>query len=149
MWQRVLVLTMAAGGLASCTSHVSASAGRRASLLQAMSGTWDWTGKPETCRDNPQTIEFVDDGRSMMLKYVHAIDGGELGRTDKVRYEVRTYGKTWIRVFIVDPPEKRRDDAGNLVVWDLFLIDKKELRWHRTDWKPGVATRALTRCEGK
>ena len=43
--------------------------------------------------------------------------------------------------------EVRRTETGDLVVWDLVLLDADSFCWRRVDWPPEACTKRLTRCE--
>jgi len=42
--------------------------------------------------------------------------------------------------------EKRLDEKGRPVVWDLVMLNENEYVWHRLDWRPGELTSRIHRC---
>ena len=124
---------------------------QKPTIFEQLAGTWGWEGaRGSSCRDNPHTISFSDDSRTMILTDRHPIEraaGMKPGTNPlETRYEVREQKRNSLRVFIVDPPETRLTADGRLVVWDIVLVDKNRYRWHRTDWSPGAYTRDIVRC---
>jgi hypothetical protein len=111
-------------------------------------GTWDWAGRAGVCRDTWHSIDFSSDGRFLTFTFHPPLQRAE-GPTRVVRYEVRSYSGQALSTFIVDPPETRRTDSGDLVAWDLVLFGRNTYRWHRTDWEPGAFTRKVIRCRNR
>ena len=123
-------------------------------IFEELAGTWDWTGIRGSCRDNPHTISFSADQQFLTLTYPRPFKpAAELqvdpDRPAEVRYEVRENSSKAIRVFMVQPAETRRTDAGELVVWDLILVSRDTYRWRRLDWPASTSTRDVVRCRGK
>lgn len=110
-------------------------------IFARVAGTWDWPGRPGSCRDEPHTLSFTPDGRFMLLTFAKPVDSTG---TREVRYAVRGHTERSVRGAIVD--ETRRTDAGQLVVWDLVLVTPTSYRWHRTDWEEGAFTPEVVRC---
>ena len=111
-------------------------------IYEAASGTWDWDARPGSCSENPHTITFSPDRLTMLLTHAKPLDGD----TDRVtRYEIREVAPSGIRGFMIG--ETRRDDAGQLVVWDLILTSPNTYRWHRVDWPAGSYTPQVVRCD--
>ena len=130
-------------GLSACAGRM-APGDEQPEIFRKVVGTWDWAGRPGTCRDEPHTLSFTPDGRFMLLQVVPASPTDTSARV--VRYEIRGHTDSTIRAAIVDPPETRRTPTGETVVWDLVLINLDEYRWHRTDWREGGMTAPLIRC---
>ena len=120
----------------------AASSGAPPAIFAQIAGTWDWAGRPGTCRDNPHTLSFTPDGRYMLLTFAHPIDSTTGKR--EVRYELRGHTERSVRGFITD--ETRRTEGGELVVWDLVLFSPTSYRWHRTDWPETGFTPEVIRC---
>jgi hypothetical protein len=123
-------------------------------IFDRLAGTWDWSGIKGKCRDNPFAISFTPDRQFLVLTYRQPFkpDAGlevDPNRPTEVRYEVRGHTDKAIRVFMVQPQEKRRTDAGNLVIWDVILEGKNRFRWRRTDWPESGGTRVVQRCPAK
>ena len=123
-------------------------------IFEQLAGTWDWVGIRGSCRDNPHTISFSVEQQFMTLTYRRPFKpAAELevdpSRPTEVRYEVREHSGKAIRVFMVQPAETRRTDAGELVAWDLILVSRDTYRWMRSDWPASGGTRDVVRCQGK
>jgi hypothetical protein len=126
----------------------------KSTIFEELTGTWDWAGIRGSCRDNPHTISFSVDQQFMTLTYRRPFKpDAELQldplRPTEVRYEVRERSRKAIRVFLVQPVETRRTDAGDLVTWDLVLLSRDAYRWRRLDWPASGGTRDVVRCRGK
>lgn len=124
---------------------------QKPTIFEQLAGTWGWEGVAGgTCSDNPHTIAFSDDKRTMILTHRHPIErpaGMKPGTNPlETRYEVREQKRNSLRVFVVDPPETRLTRDGRPVVWDIVLVDKNRYRWRSTDWPPGGYTRDIVRC---
>jgi hypothetical protein len=44
------------------------------------------------------------------------------------------------------PDETRHDASGRPVTWDLIVMDKNQMCWHRSDWPQYGCTRSISRC---
>jgi hypothetical protein len=42
--------------------------------------------------------------------------------------------------------EYRKTDIGNIVVWDMYLVNDDEFCWHRKDWSVTACTASMYRC---
>lgn len=145
---RMRRLALLAGGLLSSLACRAGPGGRAAAptppppVFALIAGTWDWAGKPGTCRDNPHTLRFTPDGRYMLLTFAHPVDSATGQR--EVRYALKGHTERSVRAQIVDEP--RRTPTGAVVVWDLVLFSPSSYRWHRTDWAEGAFTPEVIRC---
>jgi hypothetical protein len=108
-------------------------------------GTWDWAEVPGSCTDNPFAISFSPDKRFMILTYRHPVEGAALPGS-VFKYEIRGHTRSTLHTAIVDPPEVRRTEAGELVEWDVVLTGRDEFRWREVHWIPGDVTKKLVRC---
>lgn len=59
-------------------------------------------------------------------------------------YVIEGDGPGVLHTFI--PDETRLTDAGDPVKWDLVVVARNRLAWHRTDWPGGGLTKMLRRC---
>lgn len=109
-------------------------------VYAVVAGTWDWAGRPGTCRDDPHTLAFSPDRATMVLTFVRQPAGPER----ETRYEIRGVTRSGVRGFITG--ETRRTAAGEPVVWDLVLTSPDSYRWHRTDWAAAGHTSEVVRC---
>ncbi len=111
-------------------------------IFSTIEGTWAWKDR-ENCGEKWHRIEFRDNNTTA---YFWMPEGKTSKRTGKnyYTYEVRGHDRKSIRMFLNG--EDRKDKEGNLVVWDLVLVDNDRYCWHRTDWKPGGCTKKILRC---
>lgn len=120
----------------------AAAAGTLPAVFAEIAGTWDWAGRPGTCRENPHTLSFTPDGRYMLLTFAQPFDSATGKR--EVRYALKGHTERSVRGAITD--ETRRTDSGALVEWDLVLFSARSYRWHRTDWPETGFTAEVVRC---
>jgi hypothetical protein len=113
-------------------------------VFRVVEGTWDWAHHENRCQEDPHSITFTPDRAFMILTFVQpdTLEDGTLKR--EWRYEIRGHTRSIVRGFIHG--ETRTTPAGELVVWDLVLMDPDTYRWHRTDWEEGGYTGEVVRC---
>lgn len=63
----------------------------------------------------------------------------------ETQYVIEGAQPTVLNTYIVD--ESRLTEAGDPVQWDLVLVGRNRMAWHRTDWEEGALTGPLMRCE--
>lgn len=104
-------------------------------------GTWGLDADGVRCDENPHTIEFPPDGRTMVLRYAKGVG-------DKppfvANYRLIGEGPGFLRMKL--DGETRKTETGDLVEWDLVLLSADSYCWHRTDWQEGGCTKPATRC---
>jgi hypothetical protein len=67
-----------------------------------LEGTWGWP--PETgreglaCTENPHTIEFSEDRRTMVVRHEHPVDRGEGRASSETRYRVMEQRRNFIGI---------------------------------------------------
>jgi hypothetical protein len=105
-------------------------------------GRWRWEHSSADCKDG-HVISFSADGRLMLL--TPAPPKGDT--TDVTQYEILGLGPSTVRGRIID--ETRRTDRGEVVVWDLVLLERDRYCWHRTDWQSGGCTQPIVRCKAR
>jgi hypothetical protein len=110
-------------------------------LVEIASGTWGVEVDGATCDDNPHTIEFAADRKTMTLRY--AVGVGDQPRTIST-YSVIGESANYLRMKMNG--ETRLTPDGESVVWDLVLLSADSYCWHRTDWQEGGCTQPATRC---
>jgi hypothetical protein len=114
------------------------------SARQALPGVWGSTS--ESCKKNPVTYKFSEDGAEY---YVKAPEGlrtspdGELRKT--ITYQV--IGETEQLLRAVIEGEDRRTVGGTVVIWDFVLLTNDSFCWHRLDWPKGACTDPIWRCD--
>jgi hypothetical protein len=113
--------------------------------VRVASGTWDWVGRVNWCRDDPETITFSADHRQMIIADRKGWKNDSTGQIEHVAvYDIQDITRSRIRGLIRG--ESRKTDAGQPVVWDLMLRTENSFAWHRTDWAESNRTKSLRRC---
>ena len=128
--------------LAAVVVAVGCVSARPSDVLSEIQGTWGWVDGQFTCETNPHTIRLSEDGRWLTFTYPRPIVE-ETGRKESV-YEVLGHGDYVIRLFLTS--ETRRDEAGELVEWDLIMLSPDEYVWRQSDWPEEMSTPLLERC---
>lgn len=110
-------------------------------------GKWGWAlAKSDvSCDKNPHTIMFRKNNSEAVLTFQKKLkdaDGKEIG--DTIYKIVRKNGN---RITMKIIGEKRLDENGQPVVWDLVMLNKNEYAWHRLDWSDGVLTSRIYLCQ--
>jgi len=110
-------------------------------IRKTVAGRWTWVSDKKGCA-NAHIIAFSDDGKIMtIVQPSHDIAGQEITTT----YDVKALDQSMVRGAIRG--ERRLDDKGKPVVWDLVLTGPDEYRWRRTDWSsPWGYTGRVVRC---
>jgi hypothetical protein len=105
------------------------------------SGKWGFDVDGVRCGENPHTIEFLPDGRTMTLSYEKGVDDApRLVAT----YTLIGEGPGCMRMKLQG--ETRETESGDLVQWDLVFLSPDSYCWHRTDWQEGGCTQPAVRC---
>ena len=107
-------------------------------------GTWAWDRGPDPCSDLTQRFEIAEDGRSMKIHHSEPIESANGTTTSVTDYVVEGSSASALHTYI--PGETRLDDNGQPVKWDLVLVGRNRLAWHRTDWPEGSLTGMLRPC---
>lgn len=105
---------------------------------------WDLGESPVSCEQNPHVIRFREHRTEAVIEFdkkIHSPDGAP---TNSVLYKILDRSGNRITMRIVG--EKRLDDKGQPVVWDLVLLNEEEYAWHRLDWPRGALTPHIVLC---
>tara|TARA_R110002072_G_scaffold57419_1_gene147679 strand:- start:1034 stop:1483 length:450 start_codon:yes stop_codon:yes gene_type:complete len=112
-------------------------------VLDVASGYWGWE-LPEgedgggTCADDPLHIWLSED----RTRFFSAHEGDDL----TVEADILSTDSGWLAIRY--DGEERLTDAGEPVVWILFLDSRDRFRWIRQDWiGTGRSTYPLVRCD--
>jgi len=131
-------------GIFAVSSLCGVTQSRAETVTDVLPGVWDWEAAPQRCQENPHSIDFTPDRKSMEVRHPKgAVMGKETPRVVTV-YRVLSESPSSLRMRIVG--ESRRTDAGEPVVWDLVLLSRDSYCWHRTDWPPQGCTGRVLRC---
>ena len=107
-------------------------------------GTWAWDRGTDSCSDLTQRFDIAEDGRSMKIHHSKPIESANGTITSVTDYVVERSSASTLHTYI--PGETRLDDNGRPVKWDLVLVGRNRLAWHRTDWPEGSLTGMLRPC---
>lgn len=116
----------------------------RSTARSLVPGTWAWMSDENGCEGKTQTFEISDDGTRMTILHKEPFEGPDGSMRSETQYVVEASSPTVLNTFIVD--EHRLTDSGEPVKWDLVVVARNQLAWHRTDWQDGALTDALMRC---
>ncbi len=114
-------------------------------VYREMEGVWGWPDGSTSCANNPQTIQFSEDGSRMHIRHRNVVAKTALGRPSSTfEYVVEGVGNRLMRMRIVG--ETRLTADGVPVVWDFIVLSRDQFCWHRTDWPWRQCTKRLGRC---
>lgn len=107
-------------------------------------GTWAWESRDQPCSSDTQTFVVADDRQTMQIHHSEPITNSA-GETRTVTdYVIEGTGPLLLHTYI--PDETRLTDTGEPVKWDLVVIGRNRIAWHRADWPEGSYTGMLRRC---
>ena len=113
-----------------------------AGLARWIVGRWAWTAG--TAADNPFTLSWSADGRSLELVYSRPLPVDSAGNTRTTfTYRDASVRPGYVRGTIDD--ERRTDDQGRPVSWDFVWLGENRFCWRRGDWEPGNCTAPVVR----
>lgn len=104
-------------------------------------GTWGWDS--DYCTKSPQTIVIDVDKKIMTLTIDNLVESSEKTK-DTFIYNIKQAWKTGFRGKIRN--EKRVDKDGQIVEWDLFVVDNHRFYWRRSDWRKNAASKPILKC---
>lgn len=109
-------------------------------------GRWGWAipTMVGSCSTNPHTIQFQNNNTEAVLHFKSKIYSADGSVTNTALYKIIEKNGNRITMRIVG--EKRLDEKGRPVVWDLVMLNENEYVWHRLDWRPGELTSRVHRC---
>lgn len=106
-------------------------------------GKWGWEGSND-CAANPEVIHFSADRKQMYLSLAPASQDGKREPRRQATYSILSVLPIGLSVALHG--ETRRDASGKPVTWDLIIMDKSKLCWHRSDWPQYGCTKSISRC---
>lgn len=114
------------------------------SIWDIIPGTWAWEHNEPVCESKTQTFEISEDGTAMTITHSEPFEREDGSMESVTNYVVEGATATALNTFI--PEETRLTEDGVPVKWDLVMVARNRLVWHRTDWPEGSLTAALRRC---
>lgn len=112
---------------------------------ELVAGTWAWESTGSGCSGPTQTFVVADDRKSMEIHHSEPIERANGSMESVTRYVIERSSPLVLHTFI--PDESRLTEAGEPVKWDLVVIGRNRLAWHRADWPEGSFTGMLRRCD--
>lgn len=108
-------------------------------------GLWAWESREELCGGRTQRFVISPDRASMQIHHSEPIESATGDTTSVTDYVIEGSGPRVLHTYI--PGETRLTDSGDPVKWDLVVIGRNRIAWHRADWPQGGYTGMLRRCE--
>lgn len=106
--------------------------------------TWAWDRGDDPCSGLKQRFEIAEDGKTMSIHHSEPIESANGTTTSVTDYVIEGATESTLNTFI--PGETRVDDKGVPVKWDLVLVGRNRIAWHRADWPDGALTGMLRPC---
>lgn len=106
-------------------------------------GQWGWEDSND-CAANPEVISFSADGKKMFLSLAPVTVGGTREPRRQATYSILRELSNGLSMSLHD--ETRHDASGKPVTWDLIVMDKNQMCWHRSDWPQYGCTKSISRC---
>lgn len=141
MWKFVLVVLVMVQVLCGCgqTSVASAALNSRTTIP----GQWGWADSYD-CAAQPEVIHFSADGKKMFLSLAPVTPDGAREPRREATYNILRELPNGLSLSLHG--ETRRDASGKPVTWDLIVMDKNQMCWHRSDWPQYGCTKSIDRC---
>lgn len=125
---------------------ISAHAKQNPAGFEVFDGLWGWVPeKSATCKKNPHTLTFSKDLKEVYLEFTNSKDKKGNHIKNVAVYSVHEIKKNSVTMSVHN--ERRMDDEGNPVVWDLVLLSEREYKWHRHDWTFYKFTASVVKCD--
>jgi hypothetical protein len=112
-------------------------------VFDIVPGTWAWPSQGG-CTGATQTFAVAPDRRSMTITHSEPYEAADGTMKSVTHYVIEDWSDGVLHTFIVD--ESRVTDDGAHVKWDLVLVGRNRLAWHRTDWDYAGLTAAMHSC---
>ena len=141
MWKFVLVVLVTVQALCGCGQGATASTSLNPHTT--IPGQWGWKGSND-CAAYPEVIHFSADGKQMLLSLAPVTPDGAREPRRQSTYNILRELPNGLSMSLHD--EARRDASGKLVTWDLIVMDKNQMCWHRSDWPQYGCTKSIDRC---
>ena len=81
----------------------------------------------------------------MKIQHSEPIEKANGSKVSVTNYVIEGSAPGVLHTYI--PDETRMTDRGEPVKWDLVVVARNRITWHRKDWPEGAYTRMLRRCE--
>ena len=141
MWKFALVVLAIVPALCGCGQ--GSAAPTEINPFAIVPGQWGWAGSND-CAANPEVIRFSADGKKMFLSLAPLTPDGTHEPRRQATYNILRELPNGLSMSLHD--ETRRDASGKPVAWDLIVMDKNQMCWHRSDWPQYGCTKSISRC---
>ena len=118
-----------------------------AGIEEKLNGKWGWPVEDikYNCIGNPHKIQFSTKGNTFTIQFLKPIEKPDGSLSESALYNIISTTDNSITATMEG--ESRKNKAGELVVWDLILINPNEYTWHRHDWAKNMFTPAVVKCK--
>lgn len=129
--------------LSTLTACASAPMEDKNSTSHVVEGMWGWSDTND-CSGNYHEIDISNDRKRMTITFRDVGYAGELDARKSFEYQILMISHNAISMKMDN--ERRVDESGNPVTWNLVLLDDKHYCWQRGDWETGQCTAIINRC---
>jgi hypothetical protein len=113
------------------------------SPFETLPGKWGWEGTEE-CAKEPAVLRFSSHNRRMHIVHTPiGMDGSPEPRRE-ASYTVTGHNGNVLNMAM--DGEDRKDDQGQLVTWNLIVLDETTYCWNRNDWRATACTKSVKKC---
>jgi hypothetical protein len=140
---RKFVLVMLAIAPALCGCGQGSAAPADLDPFAVIPGQWGWADSND-CAAYPKVIRFNADREKMFLSLSPVTPDGTREPRRQATYDILRELPNGLSMSL--PDETRHDASGRPVTWDLIVMDKNQMCWHRSDWPQYGCTRSISRC---
>ena len=141
MWKLALFVLAAVPVLCGCSQGSSTPADLNP--FTVIPGQWGWAGSND-CAAYPKVISFNADRKRMFLSLAPVTRDGIREPRRQATYNILRELPNGLSMSL--PDETRDDASGKPVTWDLIVMDKNQMCWHRSDWPQYGCTKSISRC---
>jgi hypothetical protein len=113
-------------------------------IMSLVGNTWAWERGDDSCTGPKQRFEVSTDGKAMKIHHSEPIEGMDGSTTSVTNYVIDSATKSTLSTYI--PEETRVDANGSPVRWNLVLVGRNRMAWHRADWPEDSLTGMLRPC---
>ena len=89
-------------------------------------------------------LTFLIKATILFDKTITKWEGSDNKPSDKATYTLVSWNKNKITMKL--DGENRKTKEGNLVVWELWVLNNNRYTWHRTDWNENLHTPFIEKC---
>jgi len=113
-------------------------------IFDIVPGEWAWDSREAGCSAGTQTFSISEDRTEMTITHSEPFERADGTTASITNYVIEGSSPGVLHTYITD--ESRVTDEGDPAKWDLVLVARNRLAWHRTDWQEGSLTGTLEPC---